>query len=161
MASANLPFWLINASFARSHRSKASASGRDRAPASSSRWRTALGTIRGRLGYAYDRLLIYGTGGFAYGAIEHSASLDVPGLGALANANLKTTEIGFAYGGGIEYALPLDVFLHLTNTSAVTLKAEYLRYDLGETSANFAISGGCPIDQTPRRRQHRSDRGQL
>jgi outer membrane immunogenic protein len=40
-----------------------------------------LGTIRGRLGYAYDRLLIHGTGGFAYGTIEHSADLN----GAFAN----------------------------------------------------------------------------
>jgi len=97
-----------------------------------------LGTIRGRLGYAYDRFLVYGTGGFAYGTVEHSASLDLPVVGTLANASLKTTEIGFAYGGGVEYALPIDTFFHLTNTSAVTLKAEYLRYDLGDTNASFA-----------------------
>jgi outer membrane immunogenic protein len=99
-----------------------------------------LGTIRGRLGYSYDRFLVYGTGGFAYGTVEHSASLQVPGVGTLANANLKTTEIGFAYGGGVEYALPFDSFFHLTNSSAITLRAEYLRYDLGDTNANFSLA---------------------
>ncbi|MBL7405733.1 porin family protein, partial [Escherichia coli] len=27
-----------------------------------------FGTVRGRLGYAFDRTLVYGTGGFAYGS---------------------------------------------------------------------------------------------
>ena len=31
-----------------------------------------FGTVRGRLGYAYDRALIYGTGGFAYGEIDNT-----------------------------------------------------------------------------------------
>ena len=100
-----------------------------------------LGTIRGRLGYAYDRFLFYGTGGFAYGTVEHSATLDVPGLGSMAAANLTTNEIGFAYGGGVEYALPVDTFFHLPNNNAVTVRAEYLHYELGETSANFALPG--------------------
>ncbi|MBR0692984.1 outer membrane protein [Bradyrhizobium lablabi] len=100
-----------------------------------------LGTIRGRLGYAYDRFLVYGTGGFAYGTVEHSADLVQPGVGTRGNASLKTTEIGFAYGGGIEYALPVDSFYHLTSTSAVTLRGEYLRYELGETNASVAVPG--------------------
>jgi outer membrane immunogenic protein len=103
-----------------------------------------LGTIRGRLGYAYDRFMIYGTGGFAYGTVEHSATL--LGAGApLATASLKTTEVGFAYGGGMEYALPTDAFYHFSNTSAVTLRVEYLRYDLGDTNAIFAI-GPLPVE---------------
>jgi outer membrane immunogenic protein len=97
-----------------------------------------LGTVRGRLGYAYDRVLVYGTGGFAYGTVEHNASLNVPGAGTLASANLKATEIGFAYGGGIEYALPISPFFHWSDTSAVTVRAEYLRYELGDTSASLA-----------------------
>ena len=28
-----------------------------------------LGTVRGRVGYAFDRVFVYGTGGFAYGDV--------------------------------------------------------------------------------------------
>jgi outer membrane immunogenic protein len=95
-----------------------------------------LGTIRGRLGYAYDRLLIYGTGGFAYGTVEHSADLNGANF-----ANLKTTETGFTYGGGFEYALPIDTYTHMSSSSAVTVGAEYLRYELDSNSASFALPG--------------------
>jgi outer membrane immunogenic protein len=41
-----------------------------------------FGTVRGRLGYAIDRTLIYGTAGLAYGG----------------------SRVGYAVGGGVEYA---------------------------------------------------------
>jgi outer membrane immunogenic protein len=97
-----------------------------------------LGTVRGRLGYAYDRFLVYGTGGFAYGTVEHSADFDGANF-----ANLKTTETGFTYGGGFEYALPIDTWIHMSSTSAITVGAEYLRYELDDNSANFNI--GAPV----------------
>jgi outer membrane immunogenic protein len=102
-----------------------------------------LGTVRGRLGYAYDRFLVYGTGGFAYGRVEHNVSLGAPGLGTLASANVTTTETGFTYGGGFEYALPVDTFIHMSSTSAVTLLAEYLRYELDDTNANILLPGAA------------------
>jgi outer membrane immunogenic protein len=89
-----------------------------------------LGTVRGRLGYAYDRFLIYGTGGFAYGTADHNLNVPLPGIPAVATTNFKTRETGFAYGGGVEYALPFDTFFHLSSTSAITVRAEYLRYEL-------------------------------
>jgi outer membrane immunogenic protein len=95
-----------------------------------------LGTVRGRLGYAYDRFLVYGTGGFAYGTVEHNADINGANF-----ANLKTTETGFTYGGGFEYALPIDTYIHMTSTSAVTIGAEYLRYQLDDNSANFGLGG--------------------
>jgi outer membrane immunogenic protein len=33
-----------------------------------------LGTVRGRVGYAFDRFLVYGTGGFGYGNVFYRAS---------------------------------------------------------------------------------------
>jgi outer membrane immunogenic protein len=95
-----------------------------------------LGTVRGRLGYANDRFLIYGTGGFAYGNVEHNLSVNQPALGAVASTSFKTNETGFVYGGGVEYALPIDTFFHMSGSSAVTVRAEYLRYELNGDNAN-------------------------
>jgi outer membrane immunogenic protein len=78
-----------------------------------------FGTVRGRLGYAFDRLLVYGTGGFAYGGVANRNFIF--NSGASADLNKDTTQIGFAVGGGVEYAI----------TPAWSLKAEYQYIDLG------------------------------
>ncbi len=57
-------------------------------------------------------------------------------------------ETGYAYGGGIEYALPTNSFLNFFKSSAVTIKAEYLHYDLGRT--NIAFNNGAGIAGTTR-----------
>ncbi len=81
-----------------------------------------LGTVRGRLGYAFDRILVYGTGGFAYGDVTASVS-------APAN-NIATTSsqfhTGYVFGGGIEVAV----------TNNVLLRAEYLRAELNEKTVS-------------------------
>ena len=92
-----------------------------------------LGTVRGRLGYAFDRTLVYGTGGFAYGDAFQSTRFYTEG-----NPNLLRFEgsrgglqTGYAYGGGVEFAIPTASFLNFMRSSGVTVKAEYLHYDLG------------------------------
>ncbi|WP_409564824.1 outer membrane protein, partial [Methylobacterium sp. J-026] len=72
-----------------------------------------FGTGRGRLGYAFDRTLVYGTGGFAYG----SGSADRSFGGYAGNDSFRT---GYAVGGGVEYALPTDSVLNLFRSSAWT-----------------------------------------
>lgn len=57
-----------------------------------------FGTVRGRLGYAWDRVMIYATGGFAYQQVE--LSLAAPGFG-LSSSNTST---GWTVGGGLEWA---------------------------------------------------------
>jgi outer membrane immunogenic protein len=84
-----------------------------------------IGTTRGRLGYAVDHWLFYGTGGVAYGDVKFT---DLP---AAAVVSGTTTKTGWAAGGGIEYAF-------MRNWSA---KVEYLYVDLG--SAGFACTPGC------------------
>ncbi|WP_019903805.1 porin family protein [Methylobacterium sp. 77] len=74
-----------------------------------------FGTVRGRIGYAFDRTLVYGTGGFAYGD------------GGSGSSDFRT---GYAAGGGIEYALPTDSFFNFFKSSAVTLKVEGLYVNL-------------------------------
>jgi len=100
-----------------------------------------LGTIRGRLGYAYDRFMVYGTGGFAYGGVDHNANvLGGSGIPPI-SVNFSSTETGFAYGGGIEYALPMDWFYRVSNTNAVTIRGEYLRYELSNNGVSINVAG--------------------
>ena len=88
-----------------------------------------FGTVRGRIGYAFDRVLFYGTGGFAYG----SGSADRSFGGFAGNDSFRT---GYAVGGGIEYALPTDSFLNFFRSSAVTLKVEGLYVNLERGTRN-------------------------
>jgi outer membrane immunogenic protein len=97
-----------------------------------------LGTVRGRLGYAYDRVLFYATGGFAYGQSDHSVNM----LGAASAGDLQFSgrnnqlKTGYAVGVGVEYAL----------TNHLTIRGEYLFYDLGSDTVNVAVipnSGGA------------------
>jgi len=96
--------------------------------------RTAfVGTVRGRLGYAFDRFLVYGTGGFAYGDVHSSTGILAGGVTGYFGAQ-NALRPGYTYGGGVEYALPVTSFLNVFHSSAVTVKAEFLHYDLGSTS---------------------------
>ncbi|UDL93328.1 porin family protein [Lichenihabitans sp. PAMC28606] len=102
-----------------------------------------LGTVRGRIGYAYNQFLIYGTGGFAYGGVNSRHTLFAADGTGIFTGSRSSTETGYAYGGGVEYALPTGSFLNFFHSSAVTIKAEYLHYDLGSrTLAVNAINTG-------------------
>lgn len=103
-----------------------------------------LGTVRGRVGYAFDRVLVFGTGGFAYGDVETRARFF--GANGLTNyiGGRSDLQTGYTYGGGIEYAVPTGSFLQTLNffhSSAVTIKAEYLHYDLGSQRYAVAATG--------------------
>lgn len=73
-----------------------------------------FGTVRGRVGFAADRFLVYATGGLAYGEGQYQ----VFGL-----SNTQTS-YGWTLGAGAEYALD-------RNWSA---RAEYLYVDLGTST---------------------------
>lgn len=85
---------------------------------------TWLATFRGRIGYAFDRFMPYLTGGGAYGDIK--ATSTTAGL----SVTDSESKFGYAFGGGLEYAL-------LANW---TIKGEYLYVNLGKFSP--ASSGG-------------------
>ncbi|HEV7285839.1 MAG TPA: outer membrane protein, partial [Kaistia sp.] len=78
-----------------------------------------FGTVRGRIGYALDNLLLYGTGGFAYGDVKSEISANLGGGGF--NASTSDTQYGWTAGAGFEYGI----------TKNITLKTEYLYVDLG------------------------------
>ena len=37
-----------------------------------------FGTVRGRVGYSFDRALVYATGGFAYGSVDNEITVFPP-----------------------------------------------------------------------------------
>jgi outer membrane immunogenic protein len=123
-----------------------------------------FGTVRGRIGFLpTDRLLIFGTGGLAYGQVRDSVNIGVSGLTGAGNGGLgpngfsflcgaggplgnspqancfvgsnTRTAVGWTAGGGFEYA-----FWH-----NVSVKFDYLYVDLGNSSANVVASGVFPL----------------
>jgi outer membrane immunogenic protein len=110
-----------------------------------------FGTVRARLGYPpTDYLLVYATGGFAYGKVEHSPGSVVntsptvsfaiggggfhmscqPSSACYAGPSLSDVAKGWTVGGGLEYAI----------WSRWTLKAEYLYISLpGNSTTETAV----------------------
>jgi len=56
------------------------------------------GSIRGRVGYALDRTLLYATGGVNFGWIHNQYDI-------LGGNSFSTTNTGWTVGGGVEYAI--------------------------------------------------------
>ena len=98
-----------------------------------------FGTVRGRLGYAFDRTLFYATGGFAYATGDQGARVAFQNFAGSRNRFVT----GWTVGGGIEYALPTDSFLNFFRSSAVTLKVEglYVNLDQGRNSGLPLVGG--------------------
>jgi outer membrane immunogenic protein len=91
-----------------------------------------LATVRGRVGYAFDRILIYGTGGGAFGNLQAAN-------GALPSPFSSSTQIGWTGGGGVEFAF----------TPNLTAKVEYLYVNLGSQSCAIANCAGPAVATVP------------
>ena len=66
-----------------------------------------LGTVRGRGGIAFDRFLVYGTGGVAFGSNTwpNTAVATVGGIPGFFTTNTGNNgRVGYAVGAGVEYA---------------------------------------------------------
>lgn len=106
-----------------------------------------FGTARGRVGYLPDeRLLVFATGGLAYGQTRSAAAVSVvgdtgwtidgptfatsmvcPGHTTCFGGETSRLTAGWSAGGGLEYAI----------SPRVTLKAEYLHVDLGRSKVRL------------------------
>lgn len=63
-----------------------------------------FGTARGRIGYAFDRFMVYGTGGAAW--TSASDKLDIAARGATANLlSVSGNKVGWTLGGGAEWMM--------------------------------------------------------
>jgi outer membrane immunogenic protein len=96
-----------------------------------------FGTARGRIGFAQDNWMFYGTGGFAWsqGSVTRTQIVGVASVppipapaGTVEVAN--NTRTGWAAGAGVEYGI----------TQNWTVRAEYLYLDLGTATSVFALS---------------------
>ena len=96
-----------------------------------------FGTFRGRLGWTpTPPLLIYATGGLAYGQVKTNVSftgLEAFSSGASAVAK-SDTRAGWTVGGGAEWMF----------APQWSVKAEYLFYDLGTESINQTLNFYTP-----------------
>jgi outer membrane immunogenic protein len=101
-----------------------------------------FGTLRGRIGYTpVDRLLIYATGGLAYGDVESSSYMQAVLsrlIAGSATGSSSGVQIGWTAGAGAEYALAKNWII----------KLEYLYIDLGSMSYSFTGVGGATYTST-------------
>lgn len=91
-----------------------------------------LATLRGRLGFAMDRVLFYGTAGVAWADIDTTVSSGTQSVGDSA------TGTGYVVGGGVEWMLQPNW----------TLKAEYLYTDIGEMKGTLTTTTGTTTTTT-------------
>lgn len=102
----------------------------------------AVGTVRGRVGYAWDCTLLYFTGGLAWGTIHNEAFIPAANGGASADFVTFPTTTGYVLGGGIEYKFWRDL----------SVKVEYQYINLGKndpvdsTLGAYSANGGALRD---------------
>jgi outer membrane immunogenic protein len=94
---------------------------------SSGRWLT---TVTGRLGYAFDRVLVYGKGG---GAWVGSNNLTLVGGGASVAISNSNSNTGWVAGAGVEYAF--------FNNWTAKVEYDYV----GLSNNTFTVPGTFPV----------------
>ena len=99
-----------------------------------------FGTVRGRLGYAFNNVLVYGTGGWAWDHGNDTTQITCVGLGcpgasvlprSPAPVSFDVHPSGWAAGGGVEWAF-------LPNW---TLRAEYLHLQFDGITEDRSVQG--------------------
>jgi outer membrane immunogenic protein len=101
-----------------------------------------LASARGRVGWAFDNVLFYATGGVAWTRIKESASFTCPfptcatgGEPFGFSSSASTSKTGAVAGGGFEYRV----------TPHVSVVGEFLWYGFGSSSLNSQLCdvSGC------------------
>jgi outer membrane immunogenic protein len=85
-----------------------------------------LASLRARLGYATDRVLVYGTAGVAFAEFGGYTS-NLWDDERIERASTSSTETGWVAGGGLEVAL----------TQNISLRGEYLYYRFDDASGSM------------------------
>ena len=96
------------------------------------------GSVRARGGLAFDRVLVYATGGWAVTDVR------VTGCGAATCVSDDQALNGYTVGGGAEFAL----------TNAVSLGVEYRYSDFGREAFNLGTVAGGAVTTNADLREH-------
>ena len=93
---------------------------------------SSLSTARGRVGYSFDNVLLYATGGLAVGQVDYVFELNWPDIRGFARGESSKLAVGYTGGAGVEISF-----------GQWSLKTEYLFFDLGQETltAPFLING--------------------
>jgi outer membrane immunogenic protein len=91
------------------------------------------GTLRARLGVAFDSVLIYGTGGLAWANVDYDLRADNFTTGGSGRIDSSKTRVGYTVGGGLEWAID----------DSWSLGAEYLYVNLGEYTIKGPADDGA------------------
>lgn len=95
----------------------------------------SFGTVRGRLGMTFDRILVYGTGGAAFTDVRTSLGVNCSVIGCSSANPITTTaeflthKTGWVAGGGIERIFGQNWII----------RAEYLHADFGNLSQTLFL----------------------
>ncbi|MGA7383511.1 MAG: carbohydrate porin [Methylocella sp.] len=106
-----------------------------------------FGTMRGRLGYAFDRALLYATAGIAYGGNRDPGviALNPPAPGNYFAAGAShSARTKYVFGAGLEYALSDHWFA----------RAEYLYVNLGRIDQFFENGAGLGFTSSQFNQNH-------
>ena len=88
-----------------------------------------FGTVRGRVGVAFDRSLLYVTGGLAVTELKYSQAYFDTLINSVGAVDASQTKTGWTLGAGWEYAF----------TNNWTVKAEYLYARFGGTNGAYTV----------------------
>jgi outer membrane immunogenic protein len=93
-----------------------------------------FGTVRGRIGVlAAPKVLLYATGGLAYGEVNSNATIAPVTTGvSAAFPGVNSTNVGWTLGAGVEGVI----------SGNWTARLEYLYVDLGRVNGSFATTIG-------------------
>jgi outer membrane immunogenic protein len=100
---------------------------------------TNLFTAGPRLGYAWDRWMIFATGGWASANLKGTYCSTITGQcdAGFTVQNGQTRNSGWYAGGGFDY------MVHKGSLVDVILGVEYQHYDVGTTNATLCLNPAC------------------
>lgn len=92
-----------------------------------------LGTVRARAGFAFGDLMVFATGGYAYGHLgQRGMIVPAPANNPTYVGTNPVMASGWTMGGGMEYALG----------PVIKLRLDYLHYDLGTQTIILGETAG-------------------